>query len=122
MSEVEPEQIEVRAINIVPYEHALWCTVGDSKPFANTIARRSWSEDGESIWFMLDTHNFAKYKPTEMVRVVQKTRNQYAPARRQNDQYDNAMFLEGRPRPKRKCEHCSGTGETQLVPSTEGEE
>ena len=66
----EPEQIEVRGIDVVPYECAIWCTVADSEPFANTIEHRSWSDDGEHIWLMLGTHNFYKCKPDEMVRVV----------------------------------------------------
>ncbi len=66
----EPEQVDVRGIDVIPYEYAIWCTVGGGEPFANVVERRSWSDDGQRIWLMLGTHNFYDCKPDEMVRVV----------------------------------------------------
>lgn len=105
----EPEQVEVRAIDIHPYEAAIWCTIADSEPFANTIEHRGWSEDGERIWFMLGSHNFYDAKPDDMVSVVLCT-PAYAPPRPFSEQYDNEVFLAARPKPKHKCPHCEGSG------------
>ena len=109
----EPEQVEVRAIDIVPYEAAIWCSVADSKPFANTIEHRSWSEDGQHIWFMLGTHNFYKAEPDAMVKVVQLARTERIEPKSLFDktpQFDNEKFMAARPKPKHQCEHCAWTG------------
>jgi len=66
----EPKQIAMKAIDIVPYRYGIWCCIKDGEPFVNTIVGQDWSEDGESIWFMLDTHNFLNARPDEMVDVV----------------------------------------------------
>ena len=68
----EPEQVEVLGIDVTPYDYAIWCSVGDGKPFANTIEHRSWSDDGQHIWLMLGTHNFYKCKADEPVRVLKR--------------------------------------------------
>lgn len=70
---IPPEQVQIRARDVKPYHWAVWCTVGDStRPFANTIVSRKWSEDGEKIWFMLDTHNFDSAGPDEMLWLVRE--------------------------------------------------
>jgi hypothetical protein len=104
----DPQQIEIRAIDIVPYEHALWCSIGDSKPFANTIEHRGWDDDGEHIWFMLGTHNFYKAAPDELVRVVDlypagttkpmRHEGKSLFSRNDTDQYNNERFLAERPK------------------------
>lgn len=53
-----PETKKVKAIDVMPYRWALWCTLGDSKPFANLIVHRQWDSDGKRIVFGLDSHNF----------------------------------------------------------------
>lgn len=65
-----PELVRMKAIDIQPHRWAVWCAVEDGKPFANEIVTRSWSEDGERIWFMLETHNTLKALPDELVDVV----------------------------------------------------
>ena len=98
-----PELTEVLAIDVVPYEHSIWCTVGDSKPFANMIEMRSWSEDGEHIWFMLGTHNFYKAKPDETVKVVAGERGERLEPKslfyERHPQFDNEKFMAARPNP-----------------------
>lgn len=66
-----PVVVQKKAIDVTPYNHALWCSVGDSKPFANTIYWRSWSDDGTKILFGLDTHNGFSAAPDELVGVVE---------------------------------------------------
>lgn len=115
-SSTPPEQVEIRAIDVVPCEAAIWCTVGDSnKPFANPIEHRAWSDDGQHIWFMLGTHNFYKAAPDDMVKVVQLPRTE----RREHKslfepvvglQFDNEAFLRARPKHKVACASCGGTG------------
>jgi hypothetical protein len=67
----EPALVKKRAIDVLPYVNAIWCTVAGSKPFANTIESRSWSEDGSKIWFMLGTHNFYDAAPDAEIEVVE---------------------------------------------------
>jgi len=110
-----PEQVEIRALDIVIYEHAIWSSIGDGKPFANTIEHRAWSEDGAHIWFMLGTHNFYKAEPEEMVRVVQLARGERREPKSlfvsdRGVQFDSEVFLAARPRHKIPCASCGGTG------------
>lgn len=57
VNESVPAMQKVRAIDVRPYQWALWCTVaGIPQPFANEIEHRQWIEDGQSIWFGLGTH------------------------------------------------------------------
>lgn len=105
----DPDEIELRALDIVPYRFGIWCTVAGSLPFVNPIVHRSWSEDGEYLWFMLDSHNFHKAKPDDMVKVVPlDCRHDHFDPK----QSDNDAFLAARPKPKHKCAHCAGTGFT----------
>lgn len=67
----EPVQVRKRAIDVTPYEHAIWCVVVDGEPFANTIVLRRWSDDGTKIWFMLDSHNFLSAAPDEEIDVIE---------------------------------------------------
>ena len=113
--QTEPELVEVRALDIVVYEAAIWCSIEDGKPFANTIEHRGWSDDGEHIWFMLGTHNFYKAAPDDMVKVVQLPRTErrepkslFAPVH--GLQFDNEAFLRARPKHKVACASCGGTG------------
>jgi hypothetical protein len=68
----EPAQVRKRAIDVTPYEHAIWCSIGDGEPFANTIVLRKWSDDGTQVVFMLDSHNFLRARPDEEIDVVEK--------------------------------------------------
>jgi hypothetical protein len=65
-----PERVTMKAIDVVPHRWAVWCAVEDGEPFANEIVTRSWSEDGEHIWFMLETHNMIKARHNEDLEVV----------------------------------------------------
>jgi hypothetical protein len=67
----EPTIVHKRAIDVTPYRHALWCTVGGGEPFANTIVYRKWDEGGSAIVFMLDSHNFCAARPDELMGVVE---------------------------------------------------
>ena len=103
----EPDEIELRAADIVPYRFGIWCTIAGGMPFVNPIVHRSWSDDGEAIWFMLDSHNFYHAKPDEMVKVVpMDCRHEHSDPK----QSDTEVFLAARPKPKHKCPHCEGTG------------
>lgn len=66
----EPIIVKKRAIDVTPYEHGIWCSVGDSKPFVNEVCIRRWSEDGSKIAFMLETHNFIFADPDKEMDVV----------------------------------------------------
>lgn len=57
-----PSFVTIKARDLVPYKHAVWCTVdGVKEPFANVIVSVRWSTDGAKILIMLDSHNFDSY-------------------------------------------------------------
>ncbi len=66
----EPAFEEVRARDVVPYTWGIWCSIEGSAPFVNEIVAARWSEDGEHIWFMLESHNFEKATPAQAMRLV----------------------------------------------------
>lgn len=67
----EPIIVQKRAIDVTPYVHGIWCSVAGSEPFVTEIAFRTWTDDGEQIRVMLETHNFMRWEPNELVDVVE---------------------------------------------------
>lgn len=65
----EPTFLTLLARDVKPYHYGLWSSVG-GEPFANCICAVKWSEDGEHLSFVLESHNFYKVKPDEEVKVV----------------------------------------------------
>jgi hypothetical protein len=66
-----PEVESVRARDVQPYVWGIWCEVeGIKEPFVNTIMSVKWSDDGERIFFGLETHNFDSRKPEEEIELV----------------------------------------------------
>ena len=55
-----PVTVKVRAIDVRPYRYGLWCRIENDPPFTNPIVHGAWSDDGQSIWFGLDSFNFYK--------------------------------------------------------------
>jgi hypothetical protein len=104
----EPILVKARAIDVRPYAFALWCTVGGSAPFANPIESRRWSEDGQTIWFLLGTHNFHTAQPDEILDLVECT-DPISLRLRASDE-DQAAFLAKRPTPTKPCDACGGKG------------
>ena len=81
----EPVSVTLRARDVKPYHYGVWSSIGGGKPFSNTICSIKWSDDGEHLWFMLESHNFYKVAPDEEIEVVpergpysQRTRDRYA--------------------------------------------
>lgn len=68
-----PERVKVRAIDVKPYRWALWCSIEGGPPFENEICLRRWSDDGQGIWFMLESHNFLYAEPNEILELVPYT-------------------------------------------------
>jgi hypothetical protein len=68
----EPVQVRKRAIDVTPYEHAVWCVIANGEPFANDVVCRRWSEDGATISFMLESHNFMSAAPDEEIEVIER--------------------------------------------------
>ena len=101
-----PPLVTMKAIDVRPYLYAVWCTVGDDpKPFANDLVHRKWSDDGEFIWWMLDSFNFVKHKPDDLVQVVQ-IEDPHLPT---NHDTEPETFLARRPQPPVLCPHCGQT-------------
>lgn len=67
----EPKEVMKRAMEVTPYQHGLYCTIGGGDPFVNIFVIRRWSEDGKKIIFMMDSHNFLFAEPDEEIQVVE---------------------------------------------------
>lgn len=105
-----PELKRVRARDVVPYHWAVWCTVGDGKPFGNTVEHVSWSEDGEHLWFLLGTHNTYKAKPDEEVELVPCDVSWMSAASIEDVRRRHADTIAKGPPPLVACAACRGTG------------
>lgn len=66
----KPKTTMVLARDVVPYAWALWSDVEGSMPFENEIVGVRWSEDGQYLWFMLDSGNFLKADPDDLMDLV----------------------------------------------------
>lgn len=65
-----PNFERIRAVDVQPYRWGQWSSVGGSTPFLNQIVSKRWSENGDRIWFMLDSHNFMSAEPDEVLELV----------------------------------------------------
>ena len=107
MSEIISKKLKV--LDVIPYKHGVYCTTEDeSKPFVNEIVGRNWSEDGEKVIFMLETHNFIFMSPIEEMDVVELDAN------RHHRIEDSSDFLVQRPKPTKLCEACKGKGKIEV--------
>ena len=66
----EPEFVKVLARDVVPYLYGVWSSVAGGEPFANQIVHMMWTEDGEHLWFGLESHNMVKARPDEVLELV----------------------------------------------------
>jgi hypothetical protein len=66
----ETERIAARDVR--PYEWAQWCSIGGGEPFANDIVSVRPTECGRYLSFMLDTFNFFKATPDEVLELIPK--------------------------------------------------
>jgi hypothetical protein len=66
----KPRTETTRAIDVMPYRYGIWCTVNGRAPFVNAVVRCSWSKDRKEICFVLDSMNFDRYAPDELIEVV----------------------------------------------------
>lgn len=65
-----PEETEVFASDVRPYEWARWDSIESSEPFSNTIVSVKPSDCGEFLWFMLETHTFFKARPNDVLKLI----------------------------------------------------
>lgn len=108
----KPTIVRKKVIDVVPYFNGIYCTIQDSKPFVNQIVTRAWSENGDKIQFMLESHNFDSHPPDEEIDVVEIDPTQLGTPddllvdilKRDSDK------MAKRPIPTIKCPHCEGTG------------
>lgn len=114
MTTSEPKQVIKKAIDVTPYYHGIWCTVGGSEPMVNTVVARRWSDDGKSLWFMLDTHNFDRRDPDEEILVVELNPDVSDQTKKRWAKLDETMLL-NRPIPTKECPHCRGKGRIEDV-------
>lgn len=67
-----PTVVQKDPLDVTPYRHGIWCSVGGGKPFINVIEGRQWDDDREGLWFWLGTHNTAYCKLGETIGVVER--------------------------------------------------
>lgn len=58
-----------------PYEWAQWCSIEGGPPFANDIVHVRVSDDGEWLWLMLESFNFWKVKPDDVLHLIPTKRD-----------------------------------------------
>jgi hypothetical protein len=93
-----PPTTTIKAIDVKPHYWAQWCTIeGYPEPFANTIVSVKWSEDGQHLWFMLDTHNFLKASPDEELELIPQDVTQRPVSTLQRIDRDHLELLTNRP-------------------------
>jgi hypothetical protein len=66
----DPATVKIVARDVKPYHYALWSSICGGKPFANSICHVSWSEDGEKLWFGLDSFNTLSAAPDEELELI----------------------------------------------------
>ena len=96
----EPETESVRARDVKPYHWAMWCSIEGGPAFANWIVSVKWSDDGRYLWWMLDSHNFDKRDPDEMVNLIR-----LAPSEQMRKKY-GSWTLPPPPVPPTLCPTC----------------
>lgn len=99
---------KVRALNVKPHRWAAWCSIEDSEPFANEIVLRRWSDDGTTIWFMLESHNFMKAEPHEELDLVPFDGG-YSEAFLASTDAEDERRMGERPYRPAACTHCGRT-------------
>lgn len=67
---IKPETERVIARDVKPYEWAQWCSIAGGPPFANDIVSVKPADDGVHLWFMLDSFNFMKVKPDDVLELI----------------------------------------------------
>ena len=98
--------VSIPAREVVPYRYGVLYSIdggvghrveGDRPDhFVNQIVRIKWSEDGEHLWFGLDSHNTMKVRPDEALELVpMEPRGMLA--KKKADQW----VLPPRPKPKK---------------------
>ncbi len=124
----EPIFLKIKAQEVKPYHYGLWTCIEDGEPFANCICSVKWSEDGKSLWFMLESHNFYKADPEEEIEVVDLSNNKSWSYSRKKT---SGWVLPPRPTPRRRerydhnykwspdgpeCDRCGFVHEPNLEP------
>ena len=75
-----------------------WVDQPEGTPPTNVdICHAKWSEDGEHIWFMLETHNFYKARPDDDVDVITFEPHKYYADQREHLEAQHRVFLASRP-------------------------
>lgn len=109
MSEsAEPTIQRMKVLDVLPYRYGVYCSIEDGKPFVNDIVGRQWSEDGEKVIFMLESHNFLFEPPDGELDVVALKPMGHRPPDEGSD------FLSKRPKPFKTCEACHGKGRIEI--------
>jgi hypothetical protein len=96
---MEPPSEQVKAIDVLPFHWALWCSIADGKPFANDIVAVRWTEDDQRLRFMLDTHNFIFALPDEEMTLIRCDVSKMSPTRTHAIQQEHEKLVASRRTP-----------------------
>ena len=66
-----PDFVKVLARDVGPYRYGVWSSVANGDPFVNQIVYMRWSDNGEHLWFGLESHNTKKARPDEVLELVE---------------------------------------------------
>lgn len=100
MAEADHEFVKVKAIDILPNHYALWCSVGGD-PFPNDIGERQWSDDGEFIYFILESLNTLRLRPDQEASLIKLNPSDEVKVREEGRQ---AAFVASRPKKVERCQ------------------
>ncbi len=67
---VDEKGVKIKAIDITPYFYSMPCELPGDQFILNEMCCRRWSDNGDKIWWLLDTHNTFSAKPNDLVEVV----------------------------------------------------
>lgn len=112
---LDADEVSLPAIEVIPYHYSLRCifTGNKERVVSVEIVGRHWSEDGEKIWFMLDSHNFYSAAPEEAMRVVPYRPSYHRPEDRERIVREDAEKMARRPFIK-ICHHCGAKSTTHI--------
>ncbi len=91
----EPTIITVRAADVRPYLHGVWCQLGERK-LAIEVCHKRWGENGQVI-LGLDTHHVIGVGADEPIEVVELSPSRCGGSFRETIDTKEAQFQQNRP-------------------------
>ena len=68
--DTEPTFVSILAKDVKPYHYGVWSSVEGGAPYANCICNIRWSDDGKFLWFGLESLNYYRAAPLDVIELV----------------------------------------------------